>query len=59
MAGAGVSAAALLMDEGGEPGGGPKPTSSAPETPTTRPSSPSAPAPTTTPVSSPTGTKGR
>ncbi|GGS80236.1 serine/threonine-protein kinase [Streptomyces violaceus] len=59
MAGAGVSAAALLMDESGEPGGGPKPTSSVPETPTARPSSPSAPAPTTTPVSSPTGPKGR
>ncbi|MGX1561570.1 protein kinase domain-containing protein [Streptomyces sp. NPDC055506] len=59
MAGAGVSAAALLMDEGGEPGGGSTPTSSAPETPTTRPSSPSAPAPTTTPVGSPTGTNGR
>ncbi|QWB23580.1 MULTISPECIES: serine/threonine-protein kinase [Streptomyces] len=59
MAGAGVSAAALLMDEGGEPGGGPTPTSSAPGTPTTRPSSPSAPAPTTTPASSPTGTNGR
>ncbi|MGI5428076.1 protein kinase domain-containing protein [Streptomyces sp. CA-179760] len=59
MAGAGVSAAALLMDEGGEPGGGRTPRTSAPETPTTRPSSPSAPAPTTTPVASPTGTNGR
>ncbi|MFF7308449.1 protein kinase [Streptomyces sp. NPDC008137] len=59
MAGAGVSAAALLMDESGEPGGGSTPTSSAPGTPTPKPSSPSAPAPTTTPVSSPTGTNGR
>ncbi|MFI6371830.1 protein kinase [Streptomyces sp. NPDC050546] len=59
MAGAGVSAAALLMDDSGEPGGGSTPTSSAPGTPTPRPSSPSVPAPTTTPVSSPTGTNGR
>ena len=58
MAGAGVSAMALLTDES-DGDGGRTPTSSAPQTPTTRHSSPSAPVPSTTPVGSPTGTKGR